>query len=107
MTGAPMKQIHGAMIAVVAIGIVLVWASIPLRAEQSSQAQFLPSRKLSYKDVRRGLFALSKMQTASIVMLGDSLTEGGPWLELTGCPSIVNRGIGGDTTKGVLGRLDG
>jgi lysophospholipase L1-like esterase len=101
-----MKQIHRAMIAIMAVGAVLVSASVPLIAGQSSAAQSVPIRKLSYHDVRRGLFALSKIQTAAIVMLGDSLTEGGPWRELTGCPSIVNRGIGGDTTKGVLGRLD-
>jgi lysophospholipase L1-like esterase len=108
MTGAPMmKQIHRGMIALMAITNLLVCASTPLGAEQSLQARALPIRKLSYKDVRQGLFALSKIQTAAIVMLGDSLTEGGPWRELTGCPSIVNRGIGGDTTKDVLGRLDG
>jgi lysophospholipase L1-like esterase len=98
-----MNQIYRATFAIMAI---LVCASIPLRAEQSSSARAPQIRKLSYKDVRRGLFALSKIQTAAIVMLGDSLTEGGPWRELTGCPSIVNRGIGGDTTKDVLGRLD-
>jgi lysophospholipase L1-like esterase len=41
---------------------------------------------------------------ADIVMLGDSLTEFGHWAELL--PGIVaNRGIGGDTSKGVLNRL--
>jgi len=64
------------------------------------------ARKLSYYDFRRGVFALSKVETAPIVMLGDSLTEAAPWDELTGCRQVVNRGIGGDTTKGVLGRLD-
>jgi lysophospholipase L1-like esterase len=90
------------MIAIMAVGAVLVSLSVEL----PFGAQAAPTRKLSYKDVRRGLFALSKVQAAAIVMLGDSLTEGGPWRELTGCPSIANRGIGGDTTKGILGRLD-
>jgi lysophospholipase L1-like esterase len=64
------------------------------------------AHKLTYQEYRRGLFALSKIETASVVMLGDSLTEGAPWLELTGCRSLVNRGIGGDTTTRLLGRLD-
>jgi lysophospholipase L1-like esterase len=64
------------------------------------------AHKLSYYDFRRGVFALSKLKSAPIVMLGDSLTEAGPWRELTGCPYLVNRGIGGDTTRGVLARLD-
>ena len=35
--------------------------------------------KMSWNEVRRGLFALSKVESASVVMLGDSLTEGAPW----------------------------
>ncbi|WP_339428739.1 GDSL-type esterase/lipase family protein [Pseudomonas taetrolens] len=41
-----------------------------------------------------------------IVMLGDSLTARGAWTELTQSSSIANRGIGGDTTAGILSRLD-
>jgi lysophospholipase L1-like esterase len=61
---------------------------------------------MSWHDYRRALFALSKIERANIVMLGDSLTEGAPWLELTGCPHLVNRGVGGDTTAKLLARLD-
>ena len=61
---------------------------------------------MSYYEVRRGLFAMSKIQTAPIVMAGDSLTEAGPWTDLTGCLAIANRGIGGDTTRRLLDRLD-
>lgn len=39
------------------------------------------------------------------VMLGDSLTAGVPWSELTDCPSVANYGWNGDTTEGVLYRL--
>jgi lysophospholipase L1-like esterase len=42
-----------------------------------------------------------------IVFLGDSITEFGEWNELFGGQGlIVNRGIGADTTSGVLSRLD-
>ena len=61
---------------------------------------------MSYYEVRRGLFAMSKIETAPIVMLGDSLTEAGPWTDLTGCLQIANRGIGGDTTTKLRDRLD-
>ncbi|MCA9235672.1 MAG: hypothetical protein KDA44_09375 [Planctomycetales bacterium] len=40
-----------------------------------------------------------------VVMLGDSLTNGGRWSELLN-RIVANRGIGGDTTTGVLARLD-
>jgi lysophospholipase L1-like esterase len=76
----------------------IITASLAARAE--------PAHKMSWNEVRRGLFALSKVESASIVMLGDSLTEGAPWAELTGCPHLLERGVGGDTTAKVLARLD-
>ena len=39
-------------------------------------------------------------------MPGDSLTEGIDWRELFPDVKILNRGIGGDTSAGVLNRLD-
>ena len=41
-----------------------------------------------------------------ILTLGDSITEGGAWDELFPDLPVRNRGIGGDTTSGVLDRLD-
>ena len=40
-----------------------------------------------------------------IVFLGDSITEGGPWDELFPDLRMRNRGVGGDTSEGVLKRL--
>ena len=39
-------------------------------------------------------------------MVGDSLTDGAEWAELFPQADIGNRGIDGDTTEGVLARLD-
>jgi lysophospholipase L1-like esterase len=41
-----------------------------------------------------------------VVFLGDSITEGGPWEELFPDIRVRNRGIGGDTTGGLLRRLN-
>ena len=42
-----------------------------------------------------------------IVFLGNSITAGGnDWSERLSIPNIKNRGIGGDTTDGVIARLD-
>jgi lysophospholipase L1-like esterase len=43
--------------------------------------------------------------TGKIIFLGNSITEGGPWAELTGDKTVINRGIGGDITFTVLQRL--
>jgi len=42
---------------------------------------------------------------ASIVMLGNSITQGPRWQELLGRPDVVNRGISGDITDGFLARI--
>ncbi|WP_047049665.1 SGNH/GDSL hydrolase family protein [Vibrio mexicanus] len=42
---------------------------------------------------------------ADIVMFGDSITEWGPWNDALDY-KIVNRGIAGDTTQGMLKRID-
>jgi len=41
-----------------------------------------------------------------IIFLGNSITDNAEWAELFGNPRMKNRGIGGDDTGGVLGRLD-
>ena len=41
-----------------------------------------------------------------IVFLGDSITEGGPWEEVFPDLRVRNRGVSGDTSDGVLQRLD-
>lgn len=43
---------------------------------------------------------------ADVVMLGDSITEWAQWHELFPEIMIINRGISGDITAGMLGRLD-
>ena len=64
-------------------------------------------KKTSYRSLREGMFGLSQITAASVVMLGDSLTEGAQWAEITGCGYLANRGISGDDSAGVLRRLDG
>jgi len=51
-------------------------------------------------------FELLPVVPGDVVFLGDSITEGGSWHELFPGVPVRNRGIGGDTTAGVLDRLD-
>ena len=44
---------------------------------------------------------------ADVAMVGDSLTDGAEWAEMFPGLRVVNRGIDGDTTRGVLDRVDG
>ena len=59
-----------------------------------------------YEERKSQFEHLSESHMNSIVMLGDSLTEGCPWNELSHRDNLSNYGIAGDTTFGVLHRLD-
>jgi lysophospholipase L1-like esterase len=52
------------------------------------------------------MFNSSPVSNSAIVFLGNSITEGGNWSELFPDHLVLNRGIGGDVTAGVLKRLD-
>ena len=54
---------------------------------------------------RVSTFKILPIKENSIVLLGDSLTEGAEWGELLQNPAVVNRGILGDTTDLVLHRI--
>ena len=56
--------------------------------------------------LKTNLFEKLTKSANEIIFLGDSLTEQGEWVELLGNPHLKNRGISGDTTKGILNRLD-
>jgi lysophospholipase L1-like esterase len=51
-------------------------------------------------------FEVLPVEAGSTVFLGDSITEGGIWEDLFPGVRVHNRGISGDTTEGVLARLE-
>jgi lysophospholipase L1-like esterase len=54
---------------------------------------------------RVAMFQTESVPEGRVIFLGNSITEGGQWKKLTGDTTVVNRGIGGDITFGVLKRL--
>lgn len=74
-------------------------------AINAQQQKIDSSYNNSYYQGRMKLFASLKGQEGAIVFLGNSITERGPWHELLPGKVIMNRGIGGDNTFGVLARL--
>ncbi|MDO1445073.1 GDSL-type esterase/lipase family protein [Rhodocytophaga aerolata] len=65
----------------------------------------IPNMPAHYEK-RVALFEKEPVKTGRIIFLGNSITEGGKWAQLTGDTTIINRGISGDITFGVLRRLD-
>lgn len=70
------------------------------------QAQQTTSKRSPHYEWRMKQFTADTVVAGKIVFLGDSLTEGGEWSELLPNAETINRGISGDTTEGVLARLD-
>lgn len=73
---------------------------------QAQQKKIDSSYNNIYYQQRIDLYNGLPHQKKAIVFLGNSITERGPWPELIPGKAVVNRGIGGDNTFGVLARLD-
>ncbi|WP_167604894.1 GDSL-type esterase/lipase family protein [Maribellus sediminis] len=60
----------------------------------------------TYYNQRLSLFISLPDEPNEIIMLGNSITDGGEWSELLPGYNVKNRGISGDVTAGVLYRLN-
>ena len=58
-----------------------------------------------YHFQRKSLFDVLPVTSKDIVFLGNSITDGGEWMELFDNKHIKNRGISADQTQDVLSRL--
>jgi lysophospholipase L1-like esterase len=63
---------------------------------------FLPE----YYPKRAAMFAEEPVIPGRIIFLGNSITQIGDWKKLLNDSTVINRGIAGDITFGVLKRLD-
>jgi lysophospholipase L1-like esterase len=59
-----------------------------------------------YHQKRLNLFKSEPIVKGKTIFLGDSITEFADWQKLLNDPTVINRGIAGDNTFGVLTRLD-
>ncbi len=64
-----------------------------------------PYLSLHYR-LRTLYFSIELFPTHPVVFLGDSITYGGDWSQLFPEFPVKNRGIGGDSTLGLINRLD-
>lgn len=96
---------------------LIAWAFLIAALERSGGVSSLFSRfgfikqenNLLQKPQYMGRVELLKnmpIGKSQIIMLGDSITAGGEWQEFFPQSKIVNRGIGNDTSTGILNRVD-
>jgi len=62
-------------------------------------------KNINYKR-QLSMIKLNKLKTATIVMLGNSLTHGANWNELLGRQSVVEQGIVSDVVEGFYHRME-
>lgn len=89
----------------------LKFGETAMAASESEKAVFNQRKRLAntfgdYYAHRTSLFEKLPKSNDNIIFLGDSLTDHCEWSELFQNIRLKNRGIGGDTTDGLLNRLD-
>jgi lysophospholipase L1-like esterase len=92
--------------------IALVWLVVAM-ATKLSMAQVTNQNlydtvptMVDHYNKRLAEFKKETVEKGKIIFLGNSITEGGQWHQLTDNKTRINRGIGGDVTFGILNRLD-
>lgn len=88
------------------LGLVYLWGILACSTSFAQGKKIDSSYNNSYYQGRMELFKSLQGQKHAIVFLGNSITERGQWGELFPGKIIMNRGIGGDNTFGVIARLD-
>ena len=102
-----------AMTAILAVsGLSMVYGASAVKFDLFPYPQIVSIKHNSTKEVRSPYYFGKKSffeqngKQFPIVMVGDSITDQPEWGELLERREIANRGIGGDTTEGVLERMD-
>lgn len=88
------------------LGLICLWSMLAGNTALAQEKKIDSSYNNSYYQGRMELFKSLQGQKHAIVFLGNSITERGQWGELLPGKIIMNRGIGGDNTFGVIARLD-
>ncbi|MEJ5964054.1 GDSL-type esterase/lipase family protein [Pedobacter immunditicola] len=86
-------------------GVLAITGLLSAGVVQAQKVKIDSSYNNTYYKGRMELFSTLPQIKKSIVFLGNSITERGMWHELLPGKLIVNRGIGGDNTFGVLARI--
>jgi lysophospholipase L1-like esterase len=73
---------------------------------QSAEFKIIPMYDTPYYQDKKSHYETLPQSNSDIIFLGDSLTDLCKWEEVFQNNQIKNRGICGDTTDGVLNRLD-
>lgn len=97
-----MKNRAIALVICILIGNSVFSQNLLTNQKLSDTTGFMPE----YYPVRKSMFDKEPVVTGRVVFLGNSITQIGDWKKLLSDSTVINRGIAGDITFGVLKRLD-
>jgi lysophospholipase L1-like esterase len=86
--------------------ISIIFVSFALAGEAQKKTYDTIPYVPEYYAKRIALFKSEPMVSGKIIFLGNSITQFGDWKKLLKDSTVINRGIAGDITFGVLERLD-
>lgn len=92
-------------IKLLSIAICSLLLTVNANAQNSQEQEWKIQNDPYYKHKVSQFDMLKNISEIKVMMLGDSITDEGEWSELLG-QRVQNRGISGDTTSGVLDRLN-
>ncbi len=88
-----------------AIGFTVVLVLLTMNCAVAQRTwDTIPALPKHYTE-RIATFKKEKLVTGKVVLLGDGFTEGANWKKILKDSTVINRGINGDITFGVLNRL--
>ncbi len=87
-----------------ALLIIILFLNLSLSAQQKNH-DTLPNLPDHYLN-RVAIFEKEPIVKGKIMMVGNSITEGGDWKKLLNDSTVINRGISGDVTFGVINRME-
>lgn len=101
----PMQTLRSMMAALAALALLAPAGAAQSALTNQRLYDTIPNLPEVYAE-RVARFEREPVATGRVIFLGNSITQGADWARLLGDSTVVNRGIGGDITYGVLKRLD-
>lgn len=86
-------------------GITYIKTKLGIGIVNNNQKPGWYYKNYKYWAEKKSLFEVLPKKPNQVVFVGNSITDGCEWSELFDNSNIINRGIGGDNTQGLLERL--
>lgn len=88
------------------ISLIIFFSLVAIVGKAQNKSYDTIPFALEYHQKRLAIFSKEPMTDDKVMFLGNSITQFGDWKNLLSDTTVINRGIAGDITYGVLHRLE-